>query len=451
MENTRRIALETLLEAEKEKVKSDRVFHAVLDKYSYLEKQELSFLSRLLNGTLERKLELDYIIGSFSSVKVEKLKPVIRMILRLGVYELLYMDAVPEGATVNEAVKLCEKKGFRGLKGFVNGVLRSVSRNKAAIVYPDKATAPIEYLSVRYSVPAFIVKKLTNAYGEEIAEAVCRAQLESRPVFIRTNESWISKEELQRYLNKEGIQTEPAPYIQTALQVKEPDRIAASQTFQEGLFGISDLSSMLAVSLAGIRNGDQVLDICAAPGGKTCHVLDILRGSGEVISRDISERKTELIRENVTRQRFTGNIRIEEADALVYDAGLYERFDVVIADLPCTGLGVMGRKKDIKYRLREEDFTTLADLQRKILSVAISYIKPGGTLLYSTCTIDRCENEDNFRYIATELGLKPVPLTKALPRELLCESAEEGYIQLLPGVHASDGFFIARFQKREGA
>ena len=446
MENIRKISLETLLLAEKNQ-KSDKVLKDALDKRPFLMKRELLYIDRLVSGTIERKLELDYIIGLFSRVRLEKIKPVIRMLLRQSIYEIFYMDGVPERASVSEAVKLCGLMGYEGLKGYVNGVLRSVCRNRNNIALPDKEKEPLSYLSVSCSVPMHIVKKLTKEQGFENTERILRAQLESRPVYIRANESRIRADELKELLLGEGIETGDAPYVDCALLVKQPELLIESRAFNEGLFGISDTGAMLAVILAGIKKGDRVLDVCAAPGGKTCHALDILNGSGEVVARDISEDKLRLIDENIKRQGFGGNVVTEVFDALIPSEKDINGFDVVIADLPCSGLGVMGRKKDIKYRLKEEDFKTLAALQRRILKTVSAYVRPGGTLLYSTCTIDREEDQDNYHYIKNELGLSPVSIEELLPGELKGGSTEEGCILLLPGIHLSDGFFIAKFRK----
>ncbi len=447
MENIRKISLRILLLTEEENSKSDKVLRGVLDKHPLLEKRELLYIDRLVSGTIERKLELDYIIENFSSVKLKKIKPVILMLLRQSIYELLYMDGVPERATVNEAVKLCSVMGYAGLKGYVNGVLRTVCRNKDKIPWPDRIKKPPEYLSVKYSVPLHIVKRLTDEQGFENTEMILKAQLESRPVYIRTNESRISKDELKELLKREGIETLDAPYVASALLVKQPDRLFESGAFREGLFGVSDTGAMLAVILAGIRKGDRVLDVCAAPGGKTCHVLDILDGSGEVVARDISGDKLRLLNQNIKRQGFGGNIKTGVFDALTFSEKDVNAFDVVLADLPCSGMGVMGRKKDIKYRLREEDFKALSDLQRRMLKTVSAYVKPGGTLLYSTCTIDRAENQDNYDFIINELPFRPVSVKELLPEELKSNDTEKGYLSLLPGIHLSDGFFMARFTK----
>ena len=446
MENIRKISLEILLLAEKNQ-KSDKVLKDALDKRPFLMKRELLYIDRLVSGTIERRLELDYIIGSFSRVRLEKIKPVILMLLRQSIYEILYMDGVPERASVSEAVKLCSLMGYDGLKGYVNGVLRNVCRSRDGIVLPEKEKDPLSYLSVRYSVPLHIVKRLTDEQGFENTERILKAQLESRPVYIRTNESRITADELKELLLREGIETGEAPYVDCALLVKQPELLIGSRAFKDGLFGISDTGAMLAVILAGIKRGDRVLDVCAAPGGKTCHALDILGGSGEVVARDISADKIRLIDENIKRQGFGGNAVTEVFDALTPSEKDVNGFDVVIADLPCSGLGVMGRKKDIKYRLKEEDFEALAALQRRMLKTVSAYVKPGGTLLYSTCTIDRAEDQENYHYIKNELGLSPASIEELLPVQLKGESAQEGCILLLPGIHLSDGFFIAKFKK----
>ncbi|HAG68739.1 MAG TPA: 16S rRNA (cytosine(967)-C(5))-methyltransferase [Lachnospiraceae bacterium] len=452
MENIRRIALETLMLAEREQAKSDKVLKDVLEKYSYLDNRELSYLNRLVNGVIERKLELDYITGCFSSVKPQRMKPAVRMILRMGTYELLYMDSVPDHAAVSEAVRLVKGTGLKNLAGFVNGVLRSIARNRDGIVYPDRERDTAGYLSTVCSVPLHIVNLLLKELGEDTAERVLREQLLPRPVFIRVNESRVTGEELGEELLRAGIETTPAPYVSCALTVTSPEGLFESRPFKEGLFGVSDISSMLAVCLSGVKKGDRVLDVCAAPGGKTCHVLDILDGSGEVVARDISPEKVSLIDENIKRQGFKGNVETQVLNALSVREGDMGRFDVLLADLPCSGLGVMGRKKDIKYRLSEDDLKLLSELQRDILRAVSGYVRPGGILMYTTCTIDSLENEANYEFIKNELPFEPVALSPLLPKELMNGTAESGYLQLLPGIHRSDGFFIAKFRRKdEGA
>ncbi|MCR5791301.1 MAG: 16S rRNA (cytosine(967)-C(5))-methyltransferase RsmB [Lachnospiraceae bacterium] len=451
MENDRLIALEALLAVARDERPCHIVLKQTLAGHPALSKQELSFITRLVNGTIERRLTLDHLIGCFSKTPVQKLKPVILEILRLSVYQLKYMDSVPDSAVCNEAVKLCAKKGFHGLKGYVNGVLRHMARDLDQVTFPDRKADPLSYLSLTYSMPALIVKKLTAAYGEETTERILASSLENRPLFIRTNISRVSPKELEKRLAGEGLSVTGAPYLPYAFSFSQTDYIADNRAFSEGLYGISDIGAMLAVALSGVSKGFSVLDVCAAPGGKTCHLADLLHGTGEVLARDISEEKTALIKDNLRRQGFplkpAGNCTVEVHDARVFSEELSERFDLVLADLPCSGLGVMGRKPDLKYRLTEEDLEALPKLQREILRTVSRYVKPGGLLLYCTCTLNPDENREIADWFLSEFPFKASPLTDELPKELSGAVDAQGFLQLIPGVHASDGFFIARFRK----
>lgn len=449
--NDRLIALETLLLIEKEDAFYNQILKDVLDRYSYLEKQERSFIKRLVEGIVERQIELDYIINQYSKTKTTKMKPVIRNILRMGAYQLLYMDSVPDSAACNEAVKLAKKKGFTTLSGFVNGVLRSIAKNRNEIKYPDKVKDTSMYFSVKYSIPLWMVGHFTDNYGIENAEKIFESFLREKNITIRTNLSKIPAEELKKVLISEGMQVETSTYLDYAFILKNVDRLSEYKSFKEGLYQVMDISSMMVCHTANIKEDSIVLDMCAAPGGKTLHAADILRGSGKVIARDISDTKVELIRDNLNRSGFE-NVTTEVFSALDMDKELLGKADVVLADLPCSGLGIIGRKADIKYRVKEEDFTSLKLLQRDMLKNAAEYLKDGGTLIYSTCTIDRKENEENVDYIINELGLRPVDIREALPETLIkdMEGYQEkidNYIQILPGICESDGFFVSKFIK----
>ncbi len=453
----RELALGILLEVSEGSEYSHIALRNVLEKYQYLEKQERSFLTRLVEGTLERRIWLDYVIDQFSSVKVRKQKPVIREILRLSVYQLRFMDSVPDSAVCNEAVKLAQKKGFRQLKGFVNGVLRNIARHLPEIVYPPE-NQPVPYLSVRYSTPEWIVEDWLKQYGRELAEQILAAFYEERPTTIRVNQSRTTPEALAERLEKRGITVKKAPYLSCALQIEGYDYLAALPEFQEGLFQVQDVSSMLAVEAAGVKPGDSCMDVCAAPGGKSLFLAEKTGPKGQVDARDLTGYKAALIRDNAGRLG-AENITVSVRDACVPDPGSEEKADVLIADLPCSGLGVLGKKTDLKYRMSREQQEELAALQRKMLDTVQAYVKPGGTLLYSTCTISSAENEENVRWFLERYPYEAESLENCLPKEFAeqssgvsGESPEEmlrrGYLQLLPGVHACDGFFIAKFRKK---
>ena len=398
--NERELVLDMLLQITRDGEYSHIVIKNVLDKYQYLDKRERAFITRVVNGTLERMIEIDYIINLFSKVKVNKMKPLIRTILRSSVYQMKYMDSVPDSAICNEAVKLAGKRGFVNLKGFVNGVLRNISRNLDKINYPDEKDK-VSYLSVKYSLPEWLVKQWLNVYDEETVKTIGSAFLEEKPLTVRFNERKIKKEDLVGILKKEGVTVGEVPEIPCALYLSGYDHLSALPSFCEGLYQVQDLSSMQVALWSGVKEGDQVLDVCAAPGGKSIHIAELLNGTGHVEARDLTEYKVDLLRDNIERSGLT-NIEAVCQDATVYDPDKKKSADIVIADLPCSGLGVLGKKPDLRYKMNEKTEADLVELQRKILSVVKDYVKPDGKLLYSTCTIHREENEGNVEWFLKE-------------------------------------------------
>lgn len=428
--NTRDLVVEILLLVTRDGQYSHIALNQVLEKYQYLDKSDRAFITRVTEGTLERMIELDYITDQFSKVKVKKMKPVIRAIVRSAVYQLKYMDSVPDSAVCNEAVKLAVSRGFGGLRGFVNGVLRSIARNLDSVQYPPEGTK--EYLSVRYSMPPWILEQWLAWYTPEQVEQMLRNFLEEKPTSIRCNLHQISREDLKRKLAGEGVKAEEVPELPCALLISGYDYLGALPSFQEGDFQVQDISSMLVAERANPREGDYIIDVCAAPGGKALHLADKLRGTGMVQARDISDYKVGLIWDNIRRAGME-NIEAVRWDATVLDEESVEKADIVIADLPCSGLGVLGRKSDLKYRMTREGEKELAALQRQILSQVWRYVKPGGKLVYSTCTINREENEENAAWFQAEY-----PEFRLVSEE-----------QLPPGQQAGDGFYIAVFVRKD--
>ena len=424
----RELALAILLEVEKGE-KSHLVLRSVLEKYQYLDKQERAFLTRLTEGTIERTLELDYIINQYSKTKVQKMKPVIRNILRMAVYQITYMDNVPDSAACNEAVKLAGKKGFGTLKGFVNGVLRSIVRSKEQILYPEEACTE-KYLSVKYSMPEWIVTMWLKDYGREKTEEILKSFYLSRPTTIRVNENQISKEELIKKLKNEHVNVEEHPFLNSALLISDYDYLGALNSFCEGDFQIQDAASIQVAESADIKPGDYIIDVCAAPGGKALHAAQLLNGTGHVEARDLTEYKVGLIQENIWRMGFD-NVEAVQQDATLFDEASEEKADVVIADLPCSGLGVLSKKTDLKYKMTLETEKEVAQLQKEILDVVCRYVKPEGVMIYSTCTICKAENEENTRWF----------LEKHPEFELEWEK------QIFPA-RETDGFYIAKLVKR---
>ena len=444
--NTRELILGILLEVNKEGQYSHLVIRSTLEKYQYLEKQERAFITRVCEGTLEYKLRLDYILNQFSTVPAEKMKPVIRELLRSSVYQILYMDSVPDSAVCNEAVKLARKKGFYNLTGFVNGVLRKVAREYGSIRFPGKEE-PEDNLSVIYSMPKWLVQRFLEQYGFEKTEKMLESFLKEKPTTIRIREYLVEKAAVLESLKSQKVTVEKAPYVENAYYLKDYDYLPALDAFRVGSIQVQDVSSMLVGEIADPKEGDYVIDLCAAPGGKTLCIADKLKGTGRVDARDISRTKTDYIRENAIRQNFL-NVVVTEKDATQLDSESLEKADIVLADVPCSGLGVMGRKTDIKYKLNPAKMQELVGLQREILEQASTYVKPGGTLIYSTCTIGKEENQDNVEWFLEHYPYELESLDPYLCEELKSETTRKGYLQLLPGVHQCDGFFIARLKRK---
>lgn len=476
--NEREIVLAILMEVTENGQYSHIVLRDVLSKYQYLEKRERAFITRVTEGTLEHMIEIDYILNRFSKVKVKKMKPVIRNILRSAVYQIRYMDRIPDRAVCSESVKLAVRRGFSGLKGYVNGVLRSIIREMDDISYPEE---PLEYLSVRYSCPRWIIDLWAQTYSYDVIETVLKDFQEEKPVTIRCCMNRIEPEKLKERLEQEGVTVEQHPYLPYAFWISGYDYLEGLESFREGLFTVQDISSMMVGEIADPKAGDYVIDVCAAPGGKALHAAEKLlmaekalkaepqpeventlveeketgaekqRGqhAGHVEARDLTESKVALIRENIERTGLT-NITAICRDASVPDEASAGQADVVIADLPCSGLGVFGKKPDLKYKASPEGIESLVKLQRQILSCAQAYVKPGGALVYSTCTISPEENEGNVRWFLENCPEFSVDdIREKLAPQLQDSVGADGSIQFLPGVHTSDGFFIARFVRRK--
>ena len=449
--NEREVVLDMLLSLREGKL-SHTILKDTLDSYLYLDKSSRGFITRLYEGTIEKRLYLDFIIDGYSKTPVKKMKPIIMLLLEMAVYQLFFMDRVPDSAAINEAVKLAKKRGLTGLSGFVNGVLRNIARNKENIALPDKNKDLIQYLEIKYSTPRTVVEYLIKDYGNHEAEEILEAFEEKRPLVARATKN---REELIKKLDAEGVRVSTDTIFPESLKILELDSLSYLESFEDGDFVIQDESSQFIGKIVGLPKGARVLDLCAAPGGKSLLFAE-MEEVDEIISCDISESKTELIEENV-RRIGTDKIRTMVNDASLYNPDFLEGFDLVICDLPCSGLGVMGRKRDIKYNVTEDKIRELAKLQRTILENAVRYVKKGGRLIYSTCTMTKAENEENFTFISEFKGFSSVDFSDKIRGyvdrykygERLVKEAKKGFIRLFPGELGTDGFFISEFMREE--
>lgn len=436
----RELALDMLMEILERGSFCHIVERQALSKYQYLPKKDRALAARITEGVVERLLSVDYAINRVSKTKTDKMKPVIRNILRMGAYQILYMDRIPDSAACNEAVKLAGKRRFAGLKGFVNGVLRSLAREKEELVFPDEET--------RLSIPPWLFSMWRQELGEEEALAVAEAMLKERPTCVRCNQDKESVDEIVKSLASQGVQITRLPDFDDILYIRNYDYLEALDAFSKGWIQVQDVSSSLVCRAAAPKKGDFVLDVCGAPGGKSLHMADLLKGTGMVEARDLTFQKVALIEENISRSGFS-NIRAKVWDALEPDEEMKGQADIVLADLPCSGLGIIGRKPDIKYRMTREGCQELSDLQKEILSVVWEYVKPGGTLVYSTCTISRAENQENLEWFLREFPFETVDISGRVGAVFEEKTAKMGYLQLLPGRHPSDGFFLAVLKRKQ--
>ena len=448
--NTREIVLNILLEVTRDDRPLSQVLSEWLLKYQYLDKADRSFISRLTRTVLENMMMIDTVLNHFSSVKVNKMKPVMRTILRMGAAQMLFMDGVPDHAVCNESVNLAVRKGFKGLKGFVNGVLRTIARNKDKVgeLIPDQDKNPADYLSVRYSMPLWICRLWMSEFGFDTTKKMLMAMSKENATSIRVNTVKTTPENLKVSLTDAGIAAEDGVYLPYMLKISGYDYLTALYSFKNGEFIVQDESSALAGACAGFKPGMKVLDICGAPGGKSMNAAMLMENQGHMICRDVSEGKIERIIDNTQRTGLS-IIEAEVWDAVEPDEQLFGTMDVVIADVPCSGLGVIGKKTDIKYRMTPEKAADLVTLQRKILDQAWLYVKPGGILMYSTCTVNPAENQQQVAYMTKNYPLTLQSLDDCLPESLKSETTKKGWIQLLPGVHSCDGFFAAKLRRME--
>ena len=372
--NIRENILEILMEINEEGEYSHIAIRRGLEKLLYLPKQERAFLTRVCEGTTEYRLQIDYIIDQFSSVKVEKMKPVIRNILRSAVYQMRWMDSVPDSAVCNEAVKLAQKKGFYNLKGFVNGVLRNIMRNKEQLKFPGE-DRPVDALSVRYSMPRWLVERWIGQYGRKTTEIMLADFMKERPTTVRCRQYMTSREVAVKSMEEQGVKVEQAPYLDYAYYISGYDYLPSLESFFLGRIQPQDVSSMLVGEIAAPKEGSYCIDLCAAPGGKSLHLADKLKGTGRVEARDLTEYKVDLIRENIERSGLE-NIYARRKDALVFDPADKDAADLVLADVPCSGYGVIGHKTDIKYKMTPAKEADLVLLQRRILHNAAQCVQP---------------------------------------------------------------------------
>jgi 16S rRNA (cytosine967-C5)-methyltransferase len=443
----REIALYAITDILGEKGYNNIVLRKTLNKNKQLSVVQRGFVTELVNGTLRNLIHIDYIISSFSKTPLPKVKPMVLNTLRLAVYQLVYMDKVPDSAACNEAVALIKKKGLAGLSGYVNGVLRNVARNKDSVKYPDEDKEPVKFLSVKYSYPEWIIEYWLKSFDYDKVKLMCAENNLAPRVGICINTCKTNREELKAALARDNIAVTDGCISDDSLCISKTSDISEAEAYGEGLFHIMDESSMLAVKILDPHRGDTVMDVCAAPGGKSFYCGYLMGNEGKIISGDVHEHKIELLREGAQRLGLDC-IAPTLADASVFNEKYAGTADRLIADAPCSGLGLVKKKPDIKYNKTYDDIESLVKIQRDILTASAAYVKKGGYLVYSTCTVSSLENEENVKWFLNNFDFESVDISNLLPSGLTCDTAKDGYVQILPGDFGTDGFFIAKFVRK---
>ena len=430
---------------------SEKSAYSNISVNKYLESSELreidrAFATELAYGTVKWLIEIDYIIDRFSSVKLKKLSPWIKNILRMGIYQLLHTDRVPVSAACNTSVELAKRYGHQASSRFVNGVLRNISRSRENIPYPDKSDI-VRHLSIVYSHPEELVALWVARFGAMFTEDILISNNSVPDFSVRVNTLNTSREELLAALEKEGCKAREGKYLKEAVILENPSSITKLEAFQKGYFTVQDESSMLSSVILEPEEGQLAVDVCSAPGGKSTHMAQLMNNRGTVLARDIHPHKLKLVESTAIRLGID-IIKTELFDAEKLDEELIGKADRVLVDAPCTGLGIIRKKPDIKYSQNISGQGDLIRLQRKILSNASKYVKPGGYLVYSTCTIQQEENIDNVRaFLGENKGFKLAAFGNIIPDKLKGSTAQEGFIQLYPNIDKTDGFFISKLVK----
>ncbi len=447
--SAREIALETLRKIEYHGAYANLAANQAIQ--GAVTKLDRAFITELVYGTVRRRLTLRWVLEQFLARPWRKLDPDVRLILLLGTYQLLYMDKVPASAACNEMVNLTKKTGHRGTAGFVNGVLRNIARNINNINWPDRDKEPVEYLSVIHSHPRWLVERWVQRFGFAGTDKLCAYNNRPAPVTARINTLKTDRKGLEQKLRLEDVQFSPGTLMPEALTIKAGPPLDQLQSFKEGLFTLQDESSMLPARVLAPAPGSLVIDACAAPGGKTTHLAELMANRGKLIACDVHNHKLKLINSNKKR---LGCTIVEEIllDARCLGEKYPQQADFLLLDVPCSGLGVLARRADARWRKRPEDIKKMAKLQWEILAGAARALKPGGVMVYSTCTVTREENQDLIRTFLDRFSrFEGEDITPYLPYPVQGEDGEAaraGYLQLLPQRHGVDGFFVARLKLR---
>ncbi len=444
----RAICLDLLDRLEGAHAHPDHLLTDSFKRYRYLTSLDRAFLTELTYGVLRWRGKLDWVIHHFSKIPFKKIEPGTLNILRLGLYQILFLSRTPSSAAVNESVELAKRIRGKGGAGFVNAVLRSSIRQKGEIVYPDWDQDPALHISVVQSHPLWLVQRWVKELGVEETLRICKYNNQISPLTLRTNTLKISRADLIDKLRKKELELLPSNFSEEGILLQAPPPTSELPFLKEGLYIIQDEASQLVTSIVDPKPGERILDACAAPGGKTTHMAQTMENRGEIYALDLTKGKLDLVEEVCERLGITlvKTVKGDASKPLPVSKGLI--FDRVLADVVCSGFGTLRKNPDLKWRRGEKDIKRLSELQFSILGNLSGYVKEGGALIYSTCTVSHEENEDVVeKFLNEHSEFQLDPMVKVLP-EKFHSFIRNGYFRTFPPRNGMDGFFAARLVKR---
>jgi 16S rRNA (cytosine967-C5)-methyltransferase len=441
------ICLDILNRIEAADLHPDRLLTDSFKRYRHLTSLDRSFLTELTYGVIRWRGKLDWVILSFSKIPFEKIESEILHILRLGLYQILFLSRTPSSAAVNESVELAKRTRGKGGAGFVNAVLRSAVRQKDEIRYPEMSENPALHISVVQSHPLWLVRRWIEEMGAEETLRICKFNNQISPLTLRTNTLKIDRKDLIERFKEKGFKPAPTTYSEEGIVLRDPPPTSELPFIKEGLYIIQDEASQLVTSILDPKPGERILDACSAPGGKTTHMAQKMENRGEIAAFDVSKGKLDLVEESCQRLgiKIVKTIKGNAAERLLIPQGI--KYDRILADVPCSGFGTLRRNPDLKWRRGEKDIKRLSELQFSILSHLSVYLKKGGIFVYSTCTVFHEENEDVVgKFLEGHPEFKLDEMDKFLP-EKFHSFIQNGYFKTFPPRDEMDGFFVARLIK----
>ena len=442
MDFPRKLALEALYKIDKEEAYSNIVLDELLNKNrNTLSNKDINFISELVYGVTTWKLTLDTVIQKYSKIKIKKISPWVINILRMGTYQIVFLDKVPKSAAVNESVNLCKKYNNKSI-GFVNAILRKIEKKDYLELFEIKND--VERISKTNSMPEWIVKELNNEFNAEKVNEICKNSNLKPKITIRVNNLKTTRNELKKSIQSKEIEVEEG-ILEDFLYLKNVKNITNLDEYKKGLFTMQDESAGLTALVLNPKEDEYILDCCSAPGGKTTYIAELMNNKGNIVAWDLYKHRLDKVQENSKRLGIN-IIKTEENDATVLKEEYIEKFDKILIDAPCLGLGVIKRKPDIKWQRKFEDIEEISKIQEKILNTCSKYLKKGGTLVYSTCSIIQLENNNIIQKFIKNNNLKLEEISNLNVEKIQNLITQKGILKIYPSKNM-DGFYIAKLTK----